>query len=391
MIKEMAAVIMCLVGVWLARGGAAAEVALEEKLKAAPRLETEELCEPVKSARQGMILWAANPDGKTWDVLQIYFPAYGGPNTIVVIDLGTGEVKKFQTDRGWNFHLCPSVLAPNGKLFISILDGRLRQRMSIYDPATKEFTLDAVKMPEEILGETHPLVLGTDGKLYAIGQHPTKTATAAQIDPDTLKVTFYGPIGPSHEPNACWGYYGAADDRFIYIGSGKIPWYLVAYDRETGKSEVLAETDTVSGIATVSQRPDGCVGSASKVLKTDGERINYWLYQGKAIPMKDPKEKPPWPERPAPPVLPPKPELNDGLAVPDVDGFAEIWVRTPEAKAALPKDAPTEGDPEKLGWQRFRFQVPLYSHSIYRLMELPDGRLFGTAGAYEGNFIFDPN
>jgi len=163
-------------------------------------------------------------------------------------------VKQVQTDRGWNFHLCPSVVAPNGKLFISILNSRLQQKICIYDPATNELTLDAVAMPEEVLGETHPLVLGTDGKLYAIGQHPSRTATAAQIDPDTLKVTSYGPIGPSHEPNSCWGYSGAADDRFVYIASGKIPWYLVAYDRQTGASKTLVETATVGGNVSVGQR-----------------------------------------------------------------------------------------------------------------------------------------
>ena len=197
---------------WLAAAGVfgfggggestAADSELVSQIRSAPRLETEDLCEPVKSVREGMLLWAPNPDGKSWDLLQIYFPQYGGPNTIVAIDLGSGEVKPIQTERGWNFHLCPSVVAPNGKLFISILNSRLQQKICIYDPATNELKLDAVAMPEDVLGETHPLVLGTDGKLYAIGQHPSRAATAAQIDPDTLKVTGYGPIGPSHAPIA---------------------------------------------------------------------------------------------------------------------------------------------------------------------------------------------
>ena len=82
--------------------------------------------------------------------------------------------------------------------------------------------------------------------------------------------------------------------------------------------------------------------------------------------------------------------MNTGLAVPDVEGWAEIWVRTAQAKAAVPAGTPADAAPEQQGWQRFRFQVPLYPHSIYRLTELPDGRLFGTAGAYEGNFVYDP-
>jgi hypothetical protein len=363
---------------------------LAASLAAARPLETEDLCEPVNSVRQGMLLWAPNPDGRSWDLLQIYFPKYGGPNTIVVIDLGSGEVKTVSTERGWNFHLCPSVIAPNGKLFISALNSRLQQKICVYDPATNELQLDAVAMPEEILGETHPLVLGTDGMLYAIGQHPSRSATAVQIHPDTLQATFYGPIGPSHAPNACWGYSGAADDRFVYIASGKIPWYLVAYDRQTGESKTLVETGSVGGYVSVGQRPDGCTGSASGIVGTDGTRVNYWLHEGRAIPVDDSqRNQPPWPARPASPPLPPRPEVNAGLAVPDVEGWAEIWVRTAEAKSAAAAEPP-DAAPEQLGWQRFRFQVPLYPHDIYRLTELPDGRLFGTAGSYEGNFVYDP-
>jgi hypothetical protein len=370
---------------------AGAESDWEARFKKAPTLETEDLCAPVKSVRDGMLLRVPNPDGKTWDLLQIYFPQYGGPNTIVVLDLGSGEVRQIQTDRGWNFHLCPSVIAPNGKLFISILNGRLQQKICVYDPAKNDLQLDAVKMPDEILGETHPLVLGTDGKLYAIGQHPTKAATAVQIDPDTLAVTAYGPIGPSHAPSSCWGYSGGADDRYIYIASGKVPWYLVAYDRQTGKSETLAETDTVSGMVSVSQGQEGCTGSVSKMVGTDGQRRDYWLYQGKAIARSgDRKAAPPWPARDTPRPLPVAPEVNTDRVVPDVEGFAEIWTRTAEAKARVPAGTAPDAAPEELGWKRFRFQVPLYPHSIYRLLELPDGRLFGTAGAYEGNFIYDP-
>lgn len=370
-----------------AGGLAGADSDLERALKAAPALATEDVAQPVRSIRDGMLLRAPNPDGKTWDLVQIYFPKYGGPNSIVIIDLGSGEVKQVQTEQGWNFHLCPSVVAPNGKLFISILDGRLRQKICVYDPATNELKLDAVKMPEEILGETHPLTLGTDGKLYAIGQHPTKAATAAQIDPETLAVTAYGPIGPSHAPDSCWGYSGAADDRFIYIASGKVPWYLVAFDRQTGKSATLVQTETVGGMVSVGQRHDGCAGSVSGIAGTDGKRQDHWLYEGKAIPKSgDAKAPPPWPARNPPPALPPPPDVNMSRVVPDVEGFAELWVRKGPAKAGTPKDEPLD----EQTWIRFRYQVPLHPHSIYRLMELPDGRLFGTAGSYEGNFVYDP-
>lgn len=345
---------------------------LKEALASAGPLSVEQLGEPVRTVRQGMLLQVPNQDGNTWDLVQIYFPRYGGPNTLVLIDTGSGHVKTITTERGWNFHLCPSVVAPNGKLFISILDGQLRQRLCLYEPADNAFHLDVVRMPEELLGETHPLVLGTDGKLYAIGAHPTKAAAAAQIDPDTLEVKFYGPIGPSHAPQACWGYSGAADDRFIYIASGKVPWYLVAYDRPTGRSETLASTGPVGGYVGVSQLADGCTASVTGQVGTEGQRIDYWLFQGKAIRKKQPQEKPPWPSRQVQGGMPRKPEVNLAWADPDPEGWAEIRVRR-------------EGR-----WKVFRFQVLLYPHEIYRLRELSDGRIFGTAGAYEGNFLFDP-
>ncbi|MCS7304035.1 MAG: hypothetical protein NZ602_02860 [Thermoguttaceae bacterium] len=345
---------------------------LKKQLAAAPQLTVEELGQPVRTIRQGMLLKAPNPDGKTWDLVQIYFPHYGGQNTLVFIDTGTGQIKTLTTEPGWNFHLCPGVVAPNGKLFISILDGKLRQRICIYDPASNQFYLDAVRMPEELLGETHPLVLGTDGKLYAIGSHPSRAAAAARIDPDTLEVTFYGPIGPSHAPHGCWGYSGGADDRFIYIASGKVPWYLVAFDRQTGRSEVLATTGPVGGYVSVSQLADGCTASVTGQLQTDGQRIDYWLHQGKAIRKTNPNEAPPWSARKPLVTFPPEPELNLAYAEPDPEGWAEIRVRL-------------EGT-----WKSFRFQTPLYPLDIYRLRELPDGQLFGTAGAYEGNFIVEP-
>ena len=308
-------------GLAMRPGSAQDDKDLERRLREAPALETEDLGEPVRSVREGMLLRAPNPGGRGWDLIQIYFPSYGGPNTLVLIDTESEEVRQISTERGWNFHLCPSVVAPNGKLFVSILDGRLRQKICLYDPARNEFVLDAVRMPEEILGETHPLVLGTDGKLYAIGQHPTRAAAAVRIDPDTLEVTAYGPIGPSHAPDACWGYSGGADDRFIYIASGKVPWYLVAYDRRTGRSETLVETERVGGMVSVQQHSDGCTTSATKVVGTDGARRDYWLHQGRAIP-KGPgaKEAPPWGRRagtagegPVPP------EVDTRRAVPDAD------------------------------------------------------------------------
>ncbi len=374
---------------------AAEQPDLAKKIAAAPKLNVENLGAPVKTARMDRLLYAPNPDGKSYDLIQIYFKHYGGPNTIVIMDIGSGEVKQLQIPRSphrYQFHLCPAVLAPNGKLYISITTSG-RRKICIYDPATNNLKIDALEMPDSLRGPSNRMVLGTDGKLYCSGGHPTRAATACQIDPATGKVTGYGAIGPSHAPDNVWAYSIAADNRYIYIVSGKIPWYLVAYDRKTGKSKVLVTTETEGGFVGVRQGDYGCRGFAWKIVGTDGKRIDYWLHEGKAIPIKDAKESPPWREpQGSPPLIdvPARPEVSRAGGVPDDKGNAEIWYRTAEAKAKAPANAPADTPPEKLGWKAFRFNVPIYPQSIIRLTELPDGKILGTAGSYEGCFIYDP-
>ena len=386
----------------------------------APALKVEDLVTPVCSARCDNTYFVPNADGKGWTIIQIYYKAYGGPNSIVIMNTATGQAKIVPTPRGYNFHMGPGVIAPNGKLYISILGEKSRVQICIYDPKTNDFKLNAVKMPEDILGETHPLVLGLDGKLYAGGGHPGKNAAVVQIDPATDTATGYGGVGPSHDPSACWNYSMAADDRYVYIASGKVPWYLVAYDRQTGKAETLVTTDRADGYVTVGRAEGGCTAAVTNAIGAPtGERAFYWLYQGKAIPKKDPKETPPWPAPQAKeknPDLPDRPEVTLAAAVPGPKGECTFWFRLPQDK---PKAAPKKSDKPKAaktekgekgadaeeeaiepppdddvmfaeGWKAFRCTVPIYPMDIYRVIETADGRIFGTAGSYEGNFIYDP-
>jgi len=367
---------------------------LAQQIQSAEKIGTEDLCEPIKSTRRDAVLMCPNPDGKTWDVIVHYAPQYGGPNSFRVCDMSTGEVTVIETPRYYNVHIPRSVVAPDGKLYISIL-GRphIKVEICVYDPATNKLHLNAFDMPDDMRGETHPLVLGWDGLLYAMGGHADRSVTACQVNWHTGDVKFYGPMGPSHAPHGCWGYWGGVDDRYIYIASGKIPWYLVAYDRQTGKSETLAETTPPGGVVTVKQHRYGCTATASKVKGTDGKRIEYWLYQGKAVPKKDRKETPPWPQPEDGGVvqvpMPPRPIVSLARAEPGPDGKAQCWIRTLEARDAA-KGLPTDATPEQQGWQIFDYEVPVSPQALYRLREMPDGRLFGTGGAYLGHFICDP-
>jgi len=386
---QSGAVWMCMCAV-LAAGARSADD-LKQRLAQAPALTVEDVCTPVTTTHRGELMWVPNPDGKTYDLLQWYWRGYGGPTQVYIMDLASGEQKQAGIPDRLQIHICGRAIAPDGKLWIATPNWREGMYLFTYDPATNEFTNLGMKVPD-LSGEKRDLTVAPDGKIYGTGSYmKERKAGAYQIDPATGKVTIYGPIGPSHAPNGVWGYSIAADDRYIYVASGKIPWYLVVYDRQTKKDSVLFTTENVGGFVGVRQHRHGC--SARVKLGPKSPTKTYWLYQGKAVEQKQPNEKPPWPV-PADSkpwvTWPPKPEVSLVRADPDPQGNAEIWYRTPEAKAAAPKNPPADAKPEDLGWKVFRFQVPIYPIGIHRVLELWDGRIFGTAGYYEGNFLYDP-
>ena len=370
-------------GIMLATAAPGAEPArAAAQIASAKPLAIEDVCVPIKSVRTGALYWAPNPDGKTYDLLQWYFKGYGGPTHVFIMDLATGEVKQDGIPLKRQIHIAGNTVGPDGKLYLATPDWKRGMELWVYDPAANVLAHRGLIIPG-LAGERRPLVVGTDGMIYGSGSYnASRKAGAYQIDPTTGKITDYGPVGPSHAPNGCWGYYAAADDRCVYVASGKIPWYLVAYDRRTGKDEVLLTTEKVGAIVVVQQHRYGCTAWAKKVVGTDGKRVDYWLWQGKAIPKKSPREKPPWPvpERPEPWVhMPPRPQVSLALATPASDGRAEIRWRPRPAKGETQED-----------WRVIPLSVPTYPQGTYRVAELPDGRIFGTAGAYEGMFVYDP-
>ncbi len=373
--------------------GAAAEPDLVAQVAAAPQLKVEDVCTPMPTTRGNRVDWVPNPDGKTYDLLLYYYKDDYGFFTTAYVDLGTGQVKLGAArDRG-GIHCWGrggGRLGPDGK-FYQPRGAKGGRSLKVYDPATSEvYMVDDVA--KNVGGESNPLVIGTDGKMYGGGSNSGR-ASIYQFDPATSKITSYGEVGPSHAPAKCWGYSVSADDRYVYIASGKIPWYLVCYDRQTKTDEVLLTTDDPRGHITAAQKRYGCTAIVSG---TDKKTEHYWLYKGKAIPKKDPKEKPPWPE---PAVkkpwvtMPPKPEFWGGKLVPKADGKVEVWYRSAEARAkakASKKAAPADASTEILGWKVLKIDIPTYPAQITRVETLPDGRIFGASGPYLGNFIYDP-
>jgi len=352
-----------------------------------------------------------NPDGKTYDMLYLYYRNYSGPFTAVVLDLGARTVATASLPYGHQFK--KYILTPNGKFYMISTDHRSGLFLRVYDSAANAIG-KARQITEGLIGETNPIVIGTDGKIYGAGSYggDIRKAGIYQIDPETDKVTVYGPVGPAQD-GACWGYSVAADDTHVYVASGKIPWHLVAYNRKTGKDTTLLTTERQGTHVHVIQLRHGAHafvlrqynGGSFADRKNAGIIERYWLHQGKAVPAEDkgghlfhaPGGKPPWtePEDAKPWIAwPDRPDTFASWAAPRRNGDCEFWYRNPADRdaARLKKPAdPADAGPEEQGWQVLRYTVPVHeSRRITGLLELPDGRLFGKCDAYQGNFIYDP-
>ncbi len=64
---------------------------LQQALEKAPLLATESLGEPARGVNVWERWMVPNLDGKSWDVLQIYFKEYYGPTWLYAIDLSTAH------------------------------------------------------------------------------------------------------------------------------------------------------------------------------------------------------------------------------------------------------------------------------------------------------------
>ena len=218
---------------------------LEEAIKNAKPLEVEKLGVPVKTTRRGELMCAPNPDGKSFDLLQWYWPGYGGPSQAVIVDLGANKIDRVDIGRGRQLHLCGHAIGPKGKFWITTPDWRKGMCLYVYDPATNKLEARGVIVPD-LTGERRPMTVSPDGKIFGAGSYrESSQAGLYEIDPETGKVTVLGPVGPSHAPGGVWTFSIVADERYVYVTSGQVPWYLVVYDRQTGEDRVLLTTEKV--------------------------------------------------------------------------------------------------------------------------------------------------
>jgi hypothetical protein len=365
---------------------------LKQVLERASVLRTESLGEPAR----GVNIWerwmVPNPDGKTWDVLQLYFKEYYGPTWLYAFDLGTGQVKRRRLPDGHQFYLSGRALGFDDKYYIATPS---RQTWSmdlfVYNPAT-----NTIEQRGEIVaglgGEVRPLVVGPDGRIYGTGTRGNRVGLYI-YDPKLNKVVKdFGPVGPSH-PNGAWSrYVMGVDDTHAYIASGMIPaWYLVAVNLATGEEKVLLESPTERVMDIVE-----CFPGARAIVPREGSapQKEYWLYHGEAIPKVN--DTPPWPAKESPwdKGSKSKPQVYFDQIDPDADGNATLWYRLPEdarAEKTKIRAVATQKAPQEQGWKAIHVEnVETYSHRINPMALLPDGRLYGTGDDYVGVFAFDP-
>jgi hypothetical protein len=360
---------------------------LKEQLAKAPTLEPEKLSAPARGVTSWAFHLVPNPDGKTYDALQWYFKSYTESTWLYACDLGTGEVKKQRFPDRRQIHLAGEMLAPDGRYYLVTPDWNAGMNLFVYDPATNLLEDRGIIVPN-LVGETRRLVLGPDGLIYGTGNYrnPNK-AGAYSFDWKTGKVVRdYGALGPDHAPHGAWGYYLGVDDQFLYVASGKIPWFLVAVNIKTGEEKLLTQTKA-GGELSISPVNGGARASVQN--EPGAESKQFWLYRGEMIPKTD--NTPPWTAFQSPwDRRPAQPEVYRGQVDP-VDGKAYLWWRSAEDASKAPKPTPADATPETLGWKRLELpEVETYPLAVHRLAALPDGRLFGTAQAYSGRFLFDP-
>jgi outer membrane protein assembly factor BamB len=365
---------------------------LKQALESAPILQTESLGEPARGVNVWERWLVPNLDGKSWDVLQVYFKEYYGPTWLFAMDLGTGQVKKQRLPDNHQFYLSGRALGLDGKYYIATPSRRTwSMDLFVYDPATNTLE-DRGEIVPGLGGEVRPLAVGPDGRIFGTGTRGNRVGLYI-YDPSLRKVVKdFGPVGPSH-PNGAWSrYVMGVDDTHAYIASGMIPaWYLVAVNLKTGQQKVLLESPTQRVMDIIESFP-----GAWAIVPQGGGAPNkeYWLYRGEAIAKVN--DTPPWPPKASPweKGSKTKPQVYFDQIDPDADGKATLWYRSREkagAEEKAPHGATANKKPEERGWKSIRLEgAQTYPHRINPLSLLPDGRLYGTGDDYVGSFIFDP-
>ena len=278
-----------------------------------------------------------------------------------IVDLAGGTFRKVVApgmDKafiGW-----PSATGADGKVFMA---GSKYGYLVVYNPATDSFkTFQPIPGARWLRG----ICVGADGGVY-VTDYPTHHA--ARYDPVTDEIIDYGTQGGPFDKKAIYGYSIGAEGDWVYTAAGKIPWYVVAYNRKTG---------TQSNILTYTPNDHPAIRQRGKEVylrvKLAGRKdFKYYRLTGGAA---EPVEGIPDPDSSTIPGMDrPQPEyIYPGRNMKITQKGALLQYKAAGSDDVREVFLPVKG-------------VPL---SVTRLTALADGRVALATGGYGDVFLFDP-
>lgn len=121
------------------------------------------------------------------------------------------------------------VLHPNGKYYVASSDPGFLMEYDLHTGETRQIHRLADKGAQW-------MDMGDDGAIY-IGEHVT--GRVERFDPTSGTWEDFGIMDDPGPPYYRYAYTLGSDGRYVYIGVGKNPWYLVIYDRQTRTSKTF--------------------------------------------------------------------------------------------------------------------------------------------------------
>ena len=284
-----------------------------------------------------------------------------------IVNLRDGTSRKADAHGFENDYLqWPTFIRADGKLFSSCGAGGL----SVYDPVEDSMEYHR-PIPEARW--LRGMAIGPDGAVF-VSDYPS--GSAARYDPATGEITNFGPQGGPFQTRNIYGYSVGSDGRFVYTAAGKMPWFVVAFDIESGTQENLFEYST-NDFPEVHQRGDKVFLHVKIAQPKQGQAAEQFfrLENGKAEAV---EAMPRYDDSHIPGVDQPQPEIETIGRTLAVDNHG----------ATLRYRLPDDVDTDK--WRSALIPVPGQDMNIERISPLDDGRLLVSTGPYGNVHIFDP-
>ncbi|NNE93485.1 MAG: hypothetical protein HKN23_17705, partial [Verrucomicrobiales bacterium] len=271
-----------------------------------------------------------------------------------IVNLTTGDARKAE-GFGDDYLQWPTFIGADGKLFSSCGKGGL----SVYNPVPDRISYHR---PIPDARWLRGLAIGPKGNVY-VSDYPT--GSAARYHPESGKATNFGPQGGPFEIKNIYGYSVGCDGDFVYTASGKMPWFVVAYNVKTGSQENLLEYPP-------SEHPEIHQRGDRVYLEVKPAGLQFELNDGKATPV---DSIPRFDDSYVPGVSDPQPEIQDlDRTLPIMNGTAELRFRPPGQENWSIAKIPVQGN-----------DIP-----IQRITPLSDGRVLLFTGPYGNLHLFDP-